>query len=176
MATIKRRPKKKKISCKPNVIPILDAVFIFIFFLLMSAQFLEIYQIGSDAPAVKMVSEDQPKNKKPPLNLTLEVNKSGIVIKTGIDGNTYKTIELKHDEYDLERLAKELVTLKKDHISETSVIIRPDSKVEYKKIVYIMDTCRELPGETPSIVAKNDKGITVETRSLFEQIIFETII
>lgn len=176
MATIKRRPKKKKEACKPNVIPILDAVFIFIFFLLMSAQFLEIYEIGSDAPAVKTVSEDRPKDKKPPLNLTLEVAKSSIVIKTGLDGNIYKTIGLKEGEYDLDQLARELVTLKKGHVSETSVIIKPDSKVEYKKIVYIMDTCRELPKETPSIVAKNDKGVTVETRTLFEQIIFETII
>jgi hypothetical protein len=39
-----------------------------------------------------------------------------------------------------------------------------------------MDTCREVPSGTPSIVAKNDKGKTVETRDLFNQIIFETII
>ena len=30
-----RAKKKKKPNCKPNVIPILDAVFIFIFFLLI---------------------------------------------------------------------------------------------------------------------------------------------
>ncbi len=173
---MKRRVKKSAAPCKPNVIPILDAVFIFIFFLLMSAQFLEIYEIGSDAPSVKTVSEDQPKDKKPPLNLTLEVSKSAIVMKTGLDGNIHKTIGLKDGNYDFDQLARELVTLKKGHVSETSIIIRPDSKVEYKKIVYIMDTCRELPKETPSIVAKNDKGVTVETRSLFEQIIFETII
>lgn len=176
MTTITRRPKKKKQTCKPNVIPILDAVFIFIFFLLMSAQFLEIYQIGSDAPAVKMISEDEPQNKKPPLNLTLEVNDTGIIMKTGLDGNIYKTIDLRDGQYDLNLLAKELVKLKKDHVSETSVIIKPDPTVEYKKIVYIMDTCRELPSKTPSIVAKNDKGVAIETRSLFEQIIFETII
>ena len=173
---MKRRMKKKATPCKPNVIPILDAVFIFIFFLLMSAQFLEIYEIGSDAPAVKTVSEDQPKDEKPPLNLTLDVNKNQIVIKTGLEGNIVKTIGLKDGNYDLEQLAKELVTLKKGHISETSVIIRPDSLVEYKKIIYIMDTCRELPSSVPTIVAKNDKGVTVETRTLFEQIIFETII
>jgi biopolymer transport protein ExbD len=172
---MKRRIKKKAAPCKPNVIPILDAVFIFIFFLLMSAQFLEIYEIGSDAPAVKTVSEDQPKDKKPPLNLTLEVKKQQIIVKTGLDGNIHKTVGIKDGNYDLEQLAQVLVTLKKGHVSETSVIIRPDSAVEYKKIVYIMDTCRELPKQTPSIIAKNDKGVTVETRTLFEQIIFETI-
>lgn len=174
--SIRRRQKKKAAPCKPNVIPILDAVFIFIFFLLMSAQFLEIYEIGSDAPAVKTVSEDEQKDKKPPLNLTLEVKRDAIVIKTGLEGQIHRTIASEAGEYKLDELAKELVTLKKGHVSETSVIIRPDSKVEYKKIVYIMDTCRELPRDTPSIVAKDDKGVTVETRTLFEQIIFETII
>lgn len=170
-----RQRKKKPAPCKPNVIPILDAVFIFIFFLLMSAQFLEIYEIGSDAPAVKTVSEDN-KDKKPPLNLTLVVSKQSIIIKTGLDGIVRKTIGLKGGNFDYGSLANELVDLKRKHIGETSVVIKPDSKVEYKKLVFIMDTCREVPSGTPTIVAKNDKGKTVETRDLFNQIIFETII
>jgi len=170
-----RQRKQKPVPCKPNVIPILDAVFIFIFFLLMSAQFLEIYEIGSDAPAVKTVSEDN-KDKKPPLNLTLVVSKANIVIKTGLDGNVIKTIGLKAGNFDYGALASELVQIKKKHVGETSVIIKPDSKVEYKKLVFIMDTCREVPSGSPTIVAKNDKGKTVETRDLFNQIIFETII
>lgn len=170
-----RARKKKAAPCKPNVIPILDAVFIFIFFLLMSAQFLEIYEIGSDAPAVKTVSEDN-KDKKPPLNLTLEVNKSQILVKTGLDGIVAKTIGIKEGNYDFKLLTDTLINLKKKHVGESSVIIKPDSKVEYKKLVFIMDTCREVPGDNPPIVAKNDKGETVETRELFNQIIFETII
>ena len=170
------RPRKKKAApCKPNVIPILDAVFIFIFFLLMSAQFLEIYEIGSDAPAVKTVSEDN-KDKKPPLNLTLVVKPGQILVKTGLEGNVRKTVGLKDGNYDLGQLAQSLVDLKKKHVGESSVIIKPDSKVEYKKLVFIMDTCREVPAGSPTIVAKDDKGKTVETRDLFNQIIFETII
>lgn len=170
-----RKRKKKAPNCKPNVIPILDAVFIFIFFLLMSAQFLEIYEIGSDAPAVMTVSDDN-KDKKPPLNLTLVVSKSEIKVQTGLDGIVKRTVGLKDGNYDFNALTAVLRELKTKHIGESSVIIKPDSKVEYKKLVYIMDTCREVPGKTPSIVAKNDKGETVETRELFNQIIFETII
>lgn len=170
-----RTKKKKAAACKPNVIPILDAVFIFIFFLLMSAQFLEIYEIGSDAPAVKTVSEDN-KDKKPPLNLTLEVKKDEILVKTGLEGNVQKKVGLKDGNYNFGDLSLALMELKKKHVGETSVIIKPDSKVEYKKLVFIMDTCREVPNEAAAIVAKNDKGETVETRELFNQIIFETII
>lgn len=170
-----RQRKKKAAPCKPNVIPILDAVFIFIFFLLMSAQFLEIYEIGSDAPAVKTVGQDN-KDKKPPLNLTLVVAPKTITVKTGLDGNVVKTVGLKDGNYNFADLSTTLINLKKKHVGETSVVIKPDSKVEYKKLVFIMDTCREVPSGQPSIVAKNDKGKTVETRDLFNQIIFETII
>ena len=38
---------------KPNLIPIMDAVFIFIFFLLMSAQFIDLFEIGSSVPMVR---------------------------------------------------------------------------------------------------------------------------
>lgn len=170
-----RQRKKKAPPCKPNVIPILDAVFIFIFFLLMSAQFLEIYEIGSDAPAVKTVTEDN-KDKKPPLNLTLVVEKQEIKVQTGLDGLTVATIPYKEDGYDLKKLGEELVKIKSQHVAETSVIIKPDSKVEYKKLVLIMDACREVPKEKGFVVAKNDKGETVKTAELFNQIIFETII
>ena len=67
------RVRTKKKVPKLNLIPILDAVFIFIFFLLMSAQFVEIYEIGSDAPTVKNVTKN---NKEDPLNLTVDVFKN----------------------------------------------------------------------------------------------------
>ena len=65
MRTAPKR-KKKKVE-RLNLIPILDAVFIFIFFLLMSAQFLEIYQVGSDLP---IATDAPPPKDKDPLNLT----------------------------------------------------------------------------------------------------------
>lgn len=170
-----RNKNKKKLPCKPNVIPILDAVFIFIFFLLMSAQFLEVYEIGSDAPAIRTVSEER-KDKRPPLNLTLVVRKNEIRVETGLEGKLQKAISLKDGNYDLSSLSETLMSIKKGHIEETSVIIKPDSEVEYKKLVFIMDTCRELPQNLPSIIAKNGKGESVETRELFNQIIFETLI
>ena len=57
-----RRTKKKKQGL--NLIPILDAIFILIFFLLMSAQFVKIYEIGSDVPIVS--DQEPPKDKKKP--------------------------------------------------------------------------------------------------------------
>ncbi len=166
-----RRRKPKKME-KLNVIPILDAVFIFIFFLLMSAQFLKVYEIGSDAPAVTTI--DDKKDKRPPLNLILDITDEKIVVKTGLDEIVYKSIPAVGKEFDHKTLKTALVELKKNNIDESSIIFRPKSKVPYKKIVKIMDTVRNL--EMGKVAGRNKKGKVVETTTLFDQIIFETII
>lgn len=168
---IKRKDKKIK---KLNLIPILDAVFIFIFFLLMSAQFLEIYEIDSDAPAVKMVDRDN-KDKKEPLNLTLEISNKEIKVLTGVDANLVTSISKIDKKYDLEKLKKTLVDIKLKNGDETSVVLRPDESVPYNEIIQIIDTARGLRDSEPELVVETKKG-EVKTRKLFEQIIFETII
>lgn len=168
---IKRKGNKIK---KLNLIPILDAVFIFIFFLLMSAQFLEIYEIDSDAPAVKMVDRDN-KDKKEPLNLTLEISKKEIKVLTGVDAKLVTSISKVDKKYDLEKLKKTLVDIKLKNGDETSVVLRPDETVPYNEIIQIIDTARGLRDSEPELVVETKKG-EVKTRKLFEQIIFETII
>lgn len=170
-----RGRQKKNEIVKPNIIPILDAVFIFIFFLLMSAQFLEIYEIGSDAPAVKTV-DTQEKDKKLPLNLVLSIKTNSIEVKTGLDENIVGTVNMKDGDYDYPKLKEIIVGIKKKHIDESSVVLRPTKKVAYKKIVYIMDTVRALDVREPDIVGTSSKGKRIETKTLFDQIIFETII
>lgn len=147
---------------KLNLIPILDSVFIFIFFLLMSAQFLQIYEIGSDAPAVK--TTDTMKDDKPPLNLTLVISTNAIVIKTGVPENTYREIASIGSEHNLQELKATLIEIKQKHEDEKSIIFRPDSTVNYRALVQIMDSVREdrISGPRPQV--------------LFNQIIFETIL
>lgn len=160
------RPRvKKETSCKPNVIPILDAVFIFIFFLLMSAQFLEIHEIGSDAPAVKTISEDN-KQDRPPLNLTLRINKKYINIVTGLEGKVLHKVKMNENET-MTNLTKYLAELKEKHPKEASVILKPTKGVEFKIIVQIMDAARTYT-KTPV------NGVHFAPKELFTQVIFET--
>ena len=72
---------KRRKNEKLNLIPILDSVFIFIFFLLMSAQFLDLYEIGSDVPIVKSLPSSSSDDKA--LNLTLEIFQDSVIIKKG---------------------------------------------------------------------------------------------
>lgn len=168
------RQKKRKME-KLNLVPIMDAVFIFIFFLLMSAQFLEVYEIGSDAPAVQTITQDE-KDKKPPLNLTLVISNEKIEVKTGVDEATYTTIKKTSEGYELEALREVIVEIKTKHVDENSIILRPNTSVPYAQLVKIMDAVRNLEANDAEIVAKNKAGNEVKTKKLFDQIIFETLI
>jgi biopolymer transport protein ExbD len=167
------RTRKKTIE-RLNLIPILDAVFIFIFFLLMSAQFVDIHEIGSNAPAISTL--ESIKNKRPPLNLALNINSKSLIIKTGISGLIHKIIPNINGKYDLKELILELRKIKEKNMNEKSIIMRPKSTIPYNKIITIMDSVRTIESGVTKVVGKNDAGKTIETDILFEQIIFETII
>lgn len=169
-----RTRKEKKEIPKLNLIPILDAVFIFIFFLLMSAQFVEIYEIGSDAPAIATI--DTQKSDEKPLNLTLKITNSTIVVKTGVEGSTKSTITKMGEDFDLKKLKKVLIDIKLANIDERSIIISPNKNVNYKQIVKIMDSVTSVGKGIPELSAKSKKGKIVRTKTLFDQIIFETVI
>lgn len=159
--------RKMKKPPKLNLIPILDAIFIFIFFLLMSAQFIDIYEIGSDAPITSTSTE---KMKKPPLNLTLVLSGNNITVKTGLDETIYKTYKFSQ----LDKLNEGLIELKKQNPTEESAILKPTHNFKYEKIVKIIDTTREISKPNVYITAVDHKNRKYPTKKLFEKIIFET--
>ena len=169
--------RSKKIE-RLNLTPILDAIFIFIFFLLMSAQFIDIVQIGSDAPAIATISKDDKKDKDPPLNLTLDIRKDEILVTTGLENRLYKKIKIQEQDGKLVlgELVKTLVQIKTKNIDEKSVIIKPNQEFKYNKLVEIMDAVKKLSKEQGVVKGKSKKGNNVQTDTLFDQIIFETVI
>lgn len=158
------RRKSKKVE-KLNLIPILDAIFIFIFFLLMSAQFIDIYQVGSDAPVTSTLTQEQ-EDKKKPLNLSLVITKNYILVKGGMDSRVIKKIGMTNGDYEINELKETLMSLKEKHPKESTVIFKPSSNVKYEKIVALMDTVKEFHKKVGNRVAKKD---------LFKKIVFETI-
>jgi biopolymer transport protein ExbD len=161
-------PRKMKKPDKINLIPILDAIFIFIFFLLMSAQFIDIYQIGSDAP-ISASSEKHPDKK--PLNLTIVLKGKQIIVKTGLEEKIYKTYKLAQ----LDKLNEGLIELKKQYPKEESAIIKPTQNFKYDKIIKVIDNTREIRKENVYITALDKNNRKVASKVLFEKIIFETI-
>ncbi len=171
-APSRRKNRSRPAFTKPNLIPILDAVFIFIFFLLMSASFIKIYEIPSDVP---IISSGKPSKKKP-LALTLVINNNGVQVLSGVPSKPINFIK-KTDagEYDNESLHRYLIQLKKRHKSERGVIIEPQIDLVYEKLVKIMDAARILRPTDDAIYGKSKEGIQERINVLFDEMIFSNI-
>lgn len=168
------RRKRKSETQKPNLIPILDAVFIFIFFLIMSASFLNIHEIQSDVPIIS--TKKPPKSKKPPLALTLRILGSRIQILTGVPGIVRRNIGKNSEgDYDLQALRTYLISLKKRHTSENSIVLEPVVDLNYEEIVKIMDSVRTLKKTDPDIWTKTKEGLDERIKDLFSNIVFGNI-
>lgn len=168
-----RRKIKKEVE-KPNLIPILDAVFIFIFFLLMSSRFLNINEIQSDVPIVS--NKQPPKSKKKPLALTLRILNTKIQVLTGVPGSVRKNIGKNAEgDYDLQSLRDYLIALKQKNVNESSIVLEPLVDLNYEDIVKIMDSVRDLKKTDPEIWTKAKDGMDLRVKELFNNIVFGNI-
>lgn len=173
--------KTRKDQEKLNLIPILDAVFIFIFFLLMSTQFVKIFEISSDIPIISN-KEPPKKNQDKILGLTLKIHKNSIIVS---DNSSRKLITVKKNAdtgYDIDKLHEELVKLKQKHITSKvkyvdpdSIILEPIVDVEYDIIVKVMDAVRKFRNTDDALFRKDKDGIDVQLKFLFNNIIFGNI-
>ena len=151
--------RKKKPLEPMNLIPILDSVFILVFFLLMTAQFLKLYEIGSDLPIIS--DTPPPVNIVEPLNLTLRVDRQYISIHTGKDLSLRAFLENNPDgSYRLTELQGHILQIKNENLSENAVVIEPSSLVVYDDLIKIIDHVRDI------------RGSDGKKTNLFSQIVF----
>jgi biopolymer transport protein ExbD len=166
--------KRKKEEQKLNLIPILDAIFIFIFFLLMSANFIKVNEIQSDVPIIS--SSPPPKVKKKPLALTVTVKKNSLIVMTGVPAKIRKVIKNKtQDSYDMQTLHDYLLTIKKSNLSENTVILEPKHDVPYEVLIKIMDSIRLFNETDEAFFFKDKDGISRKIELLFGNIVFGNI-
>ncbi len=164
----KRRKKKYE---RLNLIPILDAVFIFIFFLLMSANFIKVFEISSDIPIVS--DEPPPEDKKKPLALTLSITADKLTLSAGIPARVLTSFgKIANGEYDLNSLHSYLIDIKKKNLHEESIILEPKVDLEYKELIKIMDAVRLLQRQDEAIFRKSKEGLEEKIKTLFNNIVF----
>ena len=162
--------KKNKQQTRLNLIPILDSVFIFIFFLLMSANFIQLFEITSDIPIIS--DESPPPSEKDPLALTVKIDNKGFRVYTGTPNKMVKKIEKLEKQYNNEELHTFLIGLKKEYVHEDQVVIEPLVDIEYGEIIKIMDAIRLLRDSDETIYKKDKSGLTTPVKTLFNNIIF----
>ena len=176
------RRKSRGNQTKLNLVPILDAVFIFIFFLLLSASFLNLFEITSDVP---IISSKPPKTKEKPLALTIIITKTRISVATGVPSKVRRSFGLNPEKadgdeqsrYELKSLRTYLIDLKKIYARENTAIFEPQINLEYEELVKIMDAVRILkPTEDPDIYYKDKDGLDRKAEALFDNIVFGNIL
>ena len=176
MLRVPSRRKKKGPPGRVNLIPILDAIFIFIFFLLLSSSFLNIFEIQSPLPMASEADPPPSKVKEKPLNLTLKITNSSLQIYTGLPGRLTKTFPKRPDNsFPLDELRVYLIDLKGQHLKEKTIIFEPKIDLRYEDLVNIMDTVRILKKTDPAFYLKGQDGIEERVNDLFSDIMFGNI-
>ncbi len=163
------RRRRKKAVKSPNVVSILDVIFILIFFLVMSASFNALKEITSPIPIIS--DEEPPKSKKKPLSLTFVIYQNSISVLTGVPGTIRKTFRRNQEgKFPLEDLHNYLVNLKAKHLGETLAIFEPLANLTYEEIVSIMDAVRTLKRTDKALYYKDTR-----LKALFDNIMFSNI-
>jgi biopolymer transport protein ExbD len=142
--------KKFKKPEKLNLVPIMDAIFIFIFFLLSSAQLVDVYEINISTPIKKeIINQSDDRN----FNLVVIPNEESLEIEFGLKEITKKKFKyLQRGE-----IIAFLMDLKKSNPTENTIRIRTSPEVKFKKAIEAIDLTQD-----PKL---NNK--------LFTQIVFE---
>lgn len=127
---------------KINVIPILDAVFIFIFFLLLSAQFLDLFELNVSKPIFKDAPETTDNSDGGEVkNFKLILNNSQIKLTSGVSENViFKT---GWSDSSLEKLSERIYKLKLQNLKVNSMVIKPSPSLKYKKVVKVIDLAQK---------------------------------
>lgn len=163
--------RKKRPDEKLNLVPIMDSIFIFIFFLLMSAQFLHVMEIGSPVPIVS--DQEPPKKEKDPLALQLIIEEKQLVLTKGLNKQIVGRYPRQVDgSYQLVELHQSLIEIKKQELEDETIIFQPEWDLTYEEIVKIMDAVRMLNKTDEAIFIKDKDGVDVRAKTLFSKIIF----
>ncbi len=136
------KPSTRRIKRKPkplNLVPILDAVFILIFYLLMSAQFFKTFQVGSEYPLAS--NQPPPKKVKKSLNLKINIGKDKVQVITGVEEKMEREFATSSIS-SLILLNKFLAGKKKQYPKENTAIVVPENDVNYKIIIKVLDYIR----------------------------------
>jgi biopolymer transport protein ExbD len=134
---MRKNQRFKKIE-KLNLVPILDSVFIFIFFLLSSAQFIEIREISTSTPAIKTIKST---DKNEPLNLTILVEDKNLKIQSGFKNKLEKSF-IRNNEAEI---VDYLLSLKNKFPKEETVIIKAQTKTSFQEVVSVVDLTKIHP-------------------------------
>ncbi|MBA2403277.1 MAG: biopolymer transporter ExbD [Bdellovibrionales bacterium] len=166
--------RRKKPGIRLNLIPVLNSIFIFIFFILISNSFFENYEIGSDVPIVSELEQTDTGTDQ--LALTLAIKSNEMTLSQGVPAQTIQKFERRPDgQFNYQELHAVLVNIKKNNVQENTIIFEPVDDLTYEEIVKIMDAVRVLNKTDEAIYRTNEAGVDEQLKLLFSKIIFSNL-
>ena len=150
---------------KINIIPLMDVIFIFIFFLLMSVQFFEYFEIASSNPITKNAQATPPDSKEQK-QFKLQLGKEKVEFTQGVDEKVVESFG--YDKEGLSRLKEFMRKIKTENPDENSMIIKPYKDIDFNRIVSVVDSVQQRMS-----AGKDAKG-NAKMKLLFRNIAFET--
>jgi biopolymer transport protein ExbD len=166
--------RRKSPTIKLNLIPVMDIIIIFIFFILMSGTFMKIYEVGSDVPIISDLApvEDGINN----LGLSLAIKSNEMILSKGTNSELiHKFLRQPDGQFNYEELHTVLVGIKKQNVEENSIIFEPVDDLTYEEIVKIMDSVRKLNNTDEAIYRTKKDGVDEKLKELFSKIIFSNL-
>lgn len=149
---------------KINIIPLMDVIFIFIFFLLMSVQFFEYFQITSSNPITK-TPQQVPKDDTKPKQFKVQVANDSVEFTEGMEEKVLA--KFNNDEADKKKLRDFMRKIKNDFPDENSMIIKPYRDISFERIVDVIDSVQQ------KVVTGVDASGSKKFKLLFKNIAFE---
>ncbi|MDH4467180.1 MAG: biopolymer transporter ExbD [Bacteriovoracaceae bacterium] len=152
------RTRKPKEIPQPQLIPVLDAMFIMIFFILATATFTKPLEIGSDLPVMRISQNENPDKRK--FSLRMQINTEKVTLTNDIDKKELFSGIWKDPDM-LKQLNAKCQELKSQFVDDNRVVVVSDLSSKYEDVVLALDAVRQVK-------------VGKEVSKLFNQIMFET--
>ena len=141
------RRRKQKIP-PLNLVPILDCVFILNFFLIFSADFMRLREIGTDLPILASTPLPDKEEKKQQITVKTNLDSLQIYSNWKNDNADSELVEsfplnVSDEKIELSAFHQKLLEIQKENPKIDRIILKPMEKVPYRILVMIMDQIKQ---------------------------------
>jgi biopolymer transport protein ExbD len=167
-AFLRNKRKEMEDDGEPNLVPIMNMFLVIIPFLLMSASFYQIKAVKTSIPILSSGIEKPGEAAFISLTVVAEIKKESIKLSAMSDKLTDKELEQFKTEYPLDndsiypmdKFSMHLQGIKIKYPKSDTLILIPDSSIDYDTIIRAMDTARKSGEITlfPNVVLSGSVG------------------
>ncbi len=168
-----RRKSQSQEAADLPLVPIMDAFVTLIAFLIMATSLLSVTLIDTPVPIMAAMPDKDPKK---PLALTLKISEEGLKLESGSRLIQERVIPKVERDYNIEKLHQALHEIKKQFVTEKTLVFMPTAGVKYEDIVKLMDASRKIEKTDESIYAKGEGDVTTVITDLFPDVVFGNIV